>query len=73
MKNRLDSHDREFGLVFGRFYKVDAAPDMPLKRVALEELREHLPKDTVFLTPEERRESIRRRLISMHRRLQTDY
>ena len=73
VKNWLDSHDREFGLVFGRFYKVDTAPDLPLKRVALEELREHLPEDTVFVTPEERRESIRRRLISMHRRLQTDY
>ena len=73
VKNWLDSHDREFGLVFARFYKVDAAPDLPLKRVALEDLREHLPKDTVFVTPEERRESIRRRLISMHRRLQTDY
>ena len=33
----------------------------------------HLPEDTACLTPEERRESIRRRLISMHRRLQTDY
>lgn len=70
--NWLDSHDREFGLVFGRFYKVDTAPELPFKRVAFEELRNRLPKDTVFLTPEERRESIRRRLISMHRRLQTD-
>ena len=73
VKNWLDSHDREFGLVFGRFYKVEKAPDMPLKPVALDDLREHLPEDTAFVTPEERRESIRRRLISMHRRLQTDY
>lgn len=73
VKNWLDSHDREFGLVFGRFYKVDAAPDMPLKRVAMTALREHLPEGAVFVTPEERRESIRRRFISMHRRLQTDY
>lgn len=73
VKNWLDSHDREFGLIYARFYKVDATPDLPFERVPFDELRAHLPKGTVFVTPEERSEMIRRRLFSMHRRLQTDY
>ena len=73
VKNWLDSHDREFGLVFARFYKVDPAPQISLKRMSVHTLENHLPEDTLYVMPEERMEIIRRRLISVHHRLQTDY
>ena len=73
VKNWLDTRGRDFGLLMAKFYKPDTVPVARMQVVPGDRLRDFLPDDTDFVTQEERREIMRQRLISVHRRLMTDY
>ncbi|MBB5705075.1 hypothetical protein [Sphingopyxis panaciterrulae] len=59
--NWLDTAGRFKGVVQGRWYQASAAPTPTLKRVALSDLRDHLPSDTPRIDRAARRESLRAR------------
>lgn len=73
VKNWLDAAGRVFGMMLVRFYDPDEVPVPTMQVVPFDKVRDYLPDDTAHVTPEERQEIMRRRLVSVHRRLMTDY
>lgn len=59
--NWLDKADHPWGVIQMRWNRADEYPDPTIKKVAVAEVRDHLPADTPVVTPEERREQLRRR------------
>ena len=66
--NWLDPAGYNEGGIYGRWYACDTNPTPTIERVALSELREHLPDDTPVVTPAERAEELRRRVRACQRR-----
>jgi len=60
--NWLDPAGYTEGGIYGRWYDCDSEPLPTIKRVKLAELRDHLPADTPFVTPEQRAEELRVRV-----------
>jgi hypothetical protein len=72
--NWLDASGRDLHLIAFRFFRASRTPAKPkLKKVALAEVRQHLPTGTPVVTPPERHEQLRRRLISVYRRRMADF
>ena len=71
--NWLDASGRESALLAARFYKPDDVPAAGMRVVPFEDVRDYLPDDTLLVTQAQRQEVLRKRLISVHRRLMTDY
>jgi Protein of unknown function (DUF1214) len=69
--NWLDTGGREVNLLAGRYYlpKTEPVPIPTLRAVPFAELREHLPPGTPSVTPEQRSDWLRRRMLSVRRRL----
>jgi hypothetical protein len=59
--NWLDKADWPWGIIQMRINKANRYPDPTIARVALADIRDHLPADTPVVTPAERREQLRRR------------
>ncbi len=66
--NWLDPGGNEEGTITARFLQADRAPVPELRRVRLAELRDALPASTPDVRPEERRERLLRRRLSVLRR-----
>lgn len=66
--NWLDTAGFRQGTIYGRWYDCDSHPMPTLKRVKFSEIRDHLPADTPFVTPEERAEELRQRVRGCQRR-----
>jgi hypothetical protein len=66
--NWLDPAGYKEGGIYGRWYDCDTSPTPIIKRVALAELRRHLPADTPIVSPAERAEELRRRVRACQRR-----
>jgi hypothetical protein len=66
--NWMDPAGFKQGTIYGRWFDCDSAPLPALKRVKLSELRDHLPKDTPIVTPEERAAELRARVRAAQRR-----
>jgi len=66
--NWLDPAGFKQGTIYGRWYDCDTNPMPIIKRVALAELRAHLPADTPVVTPAERAEQLRARVRAAQRR-----
>lgn len=66
--NWLDPAGYGEGGIYGRWYDCDSSPTPIIKRVKLAELRDHLPADTLAVTPGERAEELRRRVRACQRR-----
>lgn len=67
--NWLDACGHTSGLVGGRYNWTEDVPIPTLRTVRLEELAAALPSSTPRVTPEERSDVLRRRLLSQQRRL----
>lgn len=65
--NWLDPVGTTFGRLVGRWYGAAATPSPTIRRVSLRTLRDHLPAGTPNVTPEARREQLRRRRAAMLR------
>lgn len=59
--NWLDKGDYRWGMIQMRWNLASEYPDPTITRVPFATLRDHLPADTPVVTPEERREQLRRR------------
>jgi hypothetical protein len=59
--NWLDKGDYPWGIIQMRWNLASDYPDPTMKKVPFAEVRDHLPADTPVVTPEERREHLRRR------------
>ena len=59
--NWLDKGDYPWGIIQMRWNLASSYPDPTMRKVPFAELRDHLPADTPVVTPEERREGLRRR------------
>jgi hypothetical protein len=59
--NWLDKANIPWGVIQMRWNKASDHPDPTTKKVPFDEIREHLPIDTPVVTPEERKEQLRRR------------
>ena len=59
--NWLDKGDHPWGIIQMRWNLASSYPDPTMEKVPFAEVREHLPTDTPVVSPEERRESLRRR------------
>ncbi len=66
--NWLDPAGYKEGGIYGRWFDCDTNPTPIIKRVPLAELRNHLPADTPVVTPEQRKEELRRRVRACQRR-----
>lgn len=66
--NWLDPAGYNEGGIYGRWFDCDTNPTPIIKRVPLAELRNHLPADTAAVTPEQRKEELRRRVRACQRR-----
>lgn len=66
--NWLDPAGFKQGTIYGRWYDCDSSPTPVIKRVPLEELREHLPADTPVVSPEQRADELRQRVLACQRR-----
>ncbi len=66
--NWLDPAGYREGGIYGRWFDCDTNPTPIIKRVPLAELRNHLPADTPVVTPEQRKEELRRRVRACQRR-----
>ena len=66
--NWLDPAGYKEGGIYGRWFDCDTNPTPIIKRVPLAELRRHLPADTPVITPEQRKEELRRRVRACQRR-----
>ena len=71
--NWLDASGREAAFLAARFYKPDEVPVPRVQVVPFNEVKARLPEDTALITPAGRQEMMRRRLVSAHQRLMTDY
>ncbi|MFP3408236.1 hypothetical protein SB757_26870, partial [Pseudomonas sp. SIMBA_065] len=61
--NWLDTGGNLKGMLIGRWYRSSSHPTPILKKVKLADLDEHLPLDTLRVTPVERGEALRVRRI----------
>jgi hypothetical protein len=59
--NWLDTGGHLQGVIQGRWNQASSAPHPSLTRVPVAEVREHLPRDTPVVTPEERERVLRER------------
>lgn len=66
--NWLDPAGFKQGTIYGRWYDCDSSPTPSIRRVPLAELRRFLPADTPVVTPQERAEELRRRVLACQRR-----
>jgi hypothetical protein len=66
--NWLDPAGFKQGTVYGRWYDCDSTPLPIIKRVPLSEVREHLPRDTPVVTPEQRAVEVKDRVRAAQRR-----
>lgn len=66
--NWLDPAGYTEGGIYGRWFDCDTMPTPSIERVKLDQLRQHLPADTPFVTPEQRAEQLRRRVRACQRR-----
>jgi hypothetical protein len=72
--NWLDVSGRVLSLIAFRFWRASRDPLGPkLKTVPLAAVRDHLPKDTPAVTPQERHSTLERRLVSVYRRRMADF
>jgi hypothetical protein len=66
--NWLDPVGNSKGLICARVLRPKTVPEVSLRKVKLAELREHLHPDTPHVSPEQRSESLRRRMLATARR-----
>jgi Protein of unknown function (DUF1214) len=66
--NWLDTAGHPVGLIAARYFRAETTPVPTLRTVPLAALRDHLPADTVKVTPAQRQESLRARALSVRRR-----
>jgi hypothetical protein len=66
--NWLDPAGFKQGTVYGRWYDSDSTPLPTISRVPLAKVRDHLPRDTPVVTPEQRAEELRQRVRAAQRR-----
>jgi hypothetical protein len=66
--NWLDPGGHTSGLICARYLEPPSVQPVTIRRVGLDSVRSQLPSTTPTLTPEERRESLRRRMLSVPRR-----
>jgi hypothetical protein len=59
--NWLDKGDYPWGIIQMRWNLANEYPDPTMIKVPFADIRQHLPDDTPVVTPEERREQLRRR------------
>ena len=59
--NWLDKAHYPWGMIQMRWNKASDHPDPTTKKVRFDEIRKHLPADTPVVTPEQRREQLRKR------------
>jgi len=59
--NWLDKGDFPWGIIQMRFNHGSDYPDPTLKKVPFAEIRKHLPADTPVVTPQQRKEQLRKR------------
>jgi len=59
--NWLDKANVPWGVIQMRWNKASDHPDPTTTKVAISDVRKHLPADTLVVTPAERREQLRRR------------
>ncbi|HVW31273.1 MAG TPA: hypothetical protein VHL53_01930 [Acidimicrobiia bacterium] len=68
--NWLDTGGQPTGIIQSRFLLPSAAPEVTLRTVPLAEVRAALPADTPIVTPAQRQEAVRRRVLAVQRRAQ---
>jgi len=68
--NWLDTGGQATGIIQSRFLRPSSPPDVTLRTVPLAELRAALPAETAVVSPSERQESVRRRVLAVQRRAQ---
>lgn len=66
--NWLDNAGRDVALMMLRLIGSETAPDVTIRVVPFEEVRQHLPAGSRTVTPDERQDMLRRRLLSAYRR-----
>jgi hypothetical protein len=66
--NWLDTAGYTEGTLWGRWYDCDSTPTPTIRRVPLAKVRDHLPKDTPHVTPQQRREELAARVRACQRR-----
>jgi hypothetical protein len=59
--NWLDTGGCLSGALQGRWNQASSAPHPSIRRVRLDQIRDHLPADTPFTTPEQRDATLRER------------
>ena len=67
--NWLDTSGYASGAVQGRWFNTDERPTPTMKKVSVDEVRAHLPADTILVTPEQRADAIRERTLRAHTRI----
>jgi hypothetical protein len=67
--NWLDPAGHPVGLIAARYYEPPAIPELTIRTVAFDDLPDHLPANTSRVSPTERQDSLRRRMLSVPRRL----
>jgi hypothetical protein len=67
--NWLDTAGYPVGAIQGRWTECSAQPIPMIKKVALKDVRKHLPKDTAMVTPAERATIIRDRRAHLQQRI----
>jgi hypothetical protein len=65
--NWLDTSGRTKGLIAGRYYQPGKVTAPTMRVVPFAELRDHLPGSTPSVSPEQRQESLRRRMLAARR------
>jgi hypothetical protein len=72
VRNWLDTSGHDLALIACRILSPAATPTFGMKVVPLGQLRANLPKEVALVSPSERQEMLRRRLISSYRRMMVD-
>jgi len=66
--NWLDTGRRPIGIIQARFLRPSAMPEVSLRTLPADRVRDALPVDTPVVSPRERQESVRRRILAVQRR-----
>jgi hypothetical protein len=66
--NWLDASGHPVGLIGGRYNWTDSTPEPTLRKVSFGRLAEELPANTPRISPEERSQQMRRRIMTARRR-----
>lgn len=66
--NWLDPAGHRAGLIGGRWLRAASNPSATLRVVPFDDVRKYLPPDTPVVTPDARREQLRRRMLGVARR-----